>query len=197
MSIVGTRLLRGLISNANLVPMATSMSTSTNTMNVTNVSSVNTSATGLPEGLIPQGNLMQMATNLTGTSTSGTTTSGSFTDTGFPSIARSPLTSVCSPLGVQLPQTARAKIVNSEFVDFSQLLEKMSTWARMKFPGCGAGGEGISVARVKVKRQHKFCPYMEICFFFLAFRQFTLSTSTWSSRNVEICPGGSHCRSTA
>ena len=83
---------------------------------------------------------MQMATNLTGTSTSGTTTSGSFTDTGFPSIERSPLTSVCSPLGVQLPQTTRAKIVNSEFVDFSQLLEKMSTWARMKFPGCGAGG---------------------------------------------------------
>ena len=169
MSIVGTRLLRGLISNANLVPMATSMSTSTNTMNVTNVSSVNTSATGLPEGLVPQGNLMQMATNLTGTSTSGTTTSGSFTDTGFPSIARSPLTSVCSPLGVQLPQTTRAKIVNSEFVDFSQLLEKMSTWARMKFPGCGAGGEGISVARVKVKRQHKFCPYMEICLFFFFF----------------------------
>ena len=104
--------------------MATSMSTSTNTGNVTNVSSVNTSATGLPEGLISQGNLMQMATNLTGTSTSSTTTSGSITGTGVPSIARSPLTSVCSHLGVQLPQPMRAKIVNREFVDFGQLLEK-------------------------------------------------------------------------
>ena len=67
---------------------------------------------------------MQMATNLSGTSTSGTTTSGSITDTGVPSIARSPFISVCSPLGVQLPQRMRAKIVNSEFVDLGQLLEK-------------------------------------------------------------------------
>ena len=67
---------------------------------------------------------MQMATNLTGTSTSGTTTSGRITGIGVPSIARSPLTSVCSPSGVQLPQTLIAKIVNSEFVDFGQLLEK-------------------------------------------------------------------------
>ena len=104
--------------------MATSMRTSTNTGNVTNVSSVNTSATGLPEGFISLGNLMQMATNLSGTSTSGTTTSGSITDTGVPSIARSLLISVCSPLRVQLPQTMRAKIVNSESVDFGQLLEK-------------------------------------------------------------------------
>ena len=65
-----------------------------------------------------------MVTNLTGTSTSGTTTSGSITSTGVPRIAKSPLTSVCSPLGVQLPQTVRAKIVNSEFVNFGQLLEK-------------------------------------------------------------------------
>ena len=65
-----------------------------------------------------------MTTNLTDTSTSGTTTSGSITDTGVPSITRSPLTSVCSPLGVQLPQTMRAKIVNSDFVNFGQLLGK-------------------------------------------------------------------------
>ena len=44
--------------------------------------------------------------------------------TDVTSISRSPLTSVCCPLGVQLPQTMRAKIVNSEFVDFGQLLEK-------------------------------------------------------------------------
>ena len=87
---------------------------------------MNTSATGLPEGFIPQGNIMQMATNLTDTSTSGTASTGSITDTGVPSIARRTLTSVCSPLGVQLPQTIRAKIVNSEFVDFGQLLEKKS-----------------------------------------------------------------------
>ena len=67
---------------------------------------------------------MQMATNLTGTSTSGTTTSDSITDTGVPSISRSPLISLCSPLRVQLPQTITAKIVNSVFVDFGQLLEK-------------------------------------------------------------------------
>ena len=102
------------------------MSTRTNTGNVTNVSIVNTSATGLPEGFISQGNLTQMVTNLTGT-TSGTTTSGSITSTGVPSIAKSPLTSVCSPLGVQLPQTMRAKLVNSEFANFGQLLEKLST----------------------------------------------------------------------
>ena len=94
--------------------------------NVTKVSSVNTSATGLPERFISQGNIMQMATNVTDTSTSGATTSGSITGTGVPSIARSPLPSVCSPLGVQLPQTMSAKIVNSEFVDFDQLLEKKS-----------------------------------------------------------------------
>ena len=44
--------------------------------------------------------------------------------TDVTSISRSPLTSVCCPLGVQLPQTMRAKIVNREFVDFGQLLEK-------------------------------------------------------------------------
>ena len=44
MSIVSTRLSRGLISHANLMPMATSRNTSTNTGNVTNVSSVNTLA---------------------------------------------------------------------------------------------------------------------------------------------------------
>ena len=76
--------------------MDTSMSTSTNMGNVTNVSSVNTSVAGLPEGFIFQWNLMQMAT------------SGSITDTGVSSIARCPLTSVCSPFGVQLPQTMRA-----------------------------------------------------------------------------------------
>ena len=74
-----------------------------------NVSSVNTSATGLPEGCISQGNSMQMATHLTGTSTSGTTTSGGIMGTGVSSIGRSPLISVCSPLGVKLPQTMRAK----------------------------------------------------------------------------------------
>ena len=87
------------------------MSTGTNTGNVTVVSSVNTSATGLPEGFISQGNLTQMVTNLTGPSTSGTaklTASGSITGTGVPRIAKSPLTSVCSPSGVQLPQTMRA-----------------------------------------------------------------------------------------
>ena len=85
------------------------MSTGTNTGNVTVVSSVNTSATGLPEGFISQGNLTQMVTNLTGPSTSGTATaSGSITGTGVPRIAKSPLTSVCSPSGVQLPQTMRA-----------------------------------------------------------------------------------------
>ena len=86
------------------------MSTSTNMGNVTNVASVNTSATGLPEEFISQGDIMQMATNLTATSTSGGTASGSITGT-----ARSPLASVCSPLGVQLPQTMSAKIVNSVF----------------------------------------------------------------------------------
>ena len=100
-------------------------------MNEHNVSSVNTSATGLPEGFTSQGNSTQMVTNLTGTNTSGTTTSGSITSTGVPRIEKSPLTSVCSPLGVQLPQTMRAKIVNSEFVNFGQLLEKVSTCARM------------------------------------------------------------------
>ena len=39
--------------------------------NVTNVASVNTSATGLPEEFISQGDIMQMATILTGTSTIG------------------------------------------------------------------------------------------------------------------------------
>ena len=59
------------------------MSTGTNTGNVTVVSSVNTSATGLPEGFISQGNLTQMVTNLTDPSTSGTATaSGSITGTG-------------------------------------------------------------------------------------------------------------------
>ena len=72
MSIVSTRLSRGIISHVHLMPMDTSMSTSTNMGNVTNVASVNTSATGLPEGFISQGDIMQMATNLTGTSTSGT-----------------------------------------------------------------------------------------------------------------------------
>ena len=86
------------------------MSTSTNMGNVTNVASVNTSATGLPEEFISQGDMMQMATNLTGKSTIGTTASSSITGT-----ARSPLASVCSPLGVQLPQTMSAKIVNSVF----------------------------------------------------------------------------------
>ena len=101
------------------------MSTGTNTGNVTVVSSVNTSATGLPEGFISQGNLTQMVTNLTGPSTSGTATaSGSITGTGVPRIAKSPLTSVCSPSGVQLPQAMRAKKVNSEFVNVGQLLEK-------------------------------------------------------------------------
>ena len=65
-----------------------------------------------------------MVTNFTGTSGSGTTKSGNITGTGVPRIAKSPLTSVCSPLGVQLPQTIRAKKVNSEFVNFGQLLEK-------------------------------------------------------------------------
>ena len=89
-----------------------------------------------------QGNLTQMVTNLT-----GTTTSGSITSTGVPSIAKSPLTSVCSPLGVQLPQTMRAKLVNSEFAKFGQLLEKLSTsGARMirNFPWLWCKGE-ISV----------------------------------------------------
>ena len=84
------------------------------------MSSVNTSATGLPEGFISQGNLTQMVTNLTGKSTSGTTTSGSITGTGVLRIAKTPLTSVCSPSGVQLPPTMRAKKVNSEFVNFGQ-----------------------------------------------------------------------------
>ena len=109
MSIVSTRLSRGLISHANLMPMATCMRTSTNTGNVTNVSSVNTSATGLPEGFISHVNLMQMATNLTGTSISGTTTSGGIMGTGVSNIGRSPLISVCSPLGVKLPLSMRAK----------------------------------------------------------------------------------------
>ena len=86
--IVSTRLSRGLISHVHLMPMDTSMSTSTNMGNVTNVASVNTSATGLPEGFISQGDIMQMATNLTGTSTSGTTTSGSITDTDVPALQR-------------------------------------------------------------------------------------------------------------
>ena len=54
--------------------------------NVTNVASVNTSATDLPDRLISQGNIMQMATNMTGTSTSGTTTSGSITGTDVPAL---------------------------------------------------------------------------------------------------------------
>ena len=62
------------------------MSTSTNMGNVTNVASVNASATGLPEGFISQGDIMQMATNLTGTSTSGTTASGSITGTDIPAL---------------------------------------------------------------------------------------------------------------
>ena len=108
------------------------MSTRTNTGNVTNVSIVNTSATGFAEGFISQGHLTQMVTNLTGTSASGTTTSGSITSTGVPRIAKIPLTSVCSPLGVQLPQTMRAKLVNSEFANCRQLPEKsLSTCARM------------------------------------------------------------------
>ena len=61
------------------MPIDTSISTDTNMGNVTNVSSVNTSATGLPEGLFLTGILKQMATYLTGTSTSGITTSGSIT----------------------------------------------------------------------------------------------------------------------
>ena len=65
---------------------------------------------------------MPMATYLTYTSTSGTNTSGMITGTGVPSIARSPLTSVCSALGVQLPLTIRAKIVNSEFADLSTIM---------------------------------------------------------------------------
>ena len=89
------------------------MSTSTNMGNVTKVSSVNTSATGLPEGFISQRNIMQMATNLTDTSTSDATTSGSITGTGVPSFTRSPLTSVCSPLGVQF-STTNNECVNSE-----------------------------------------------------------------------------------
>ena len=109
MSIVSTRLSRGLISHANLMPMATSRNTSTNTGNVTNVSSVNTLARRLAKRVYFSREFNAMATKLTGTSTSGTTTSGSITDTGVPSIARSPLISVCSPLGVQLPQTMRAK----------------------------------------------------------------------------------------
>ena len=62
------------------------MSTSTNMGNSANVVSVNTSATGLPEGFISQGDIMQMATNLTGTSTSGTTASGSITGTDIPAL---------------------------------------------------------------------------------------------------------------
>ena len=48
-------LSRGLISHANLMPIDTSISTDTNMGNVTNVLSVNTSATGLPEGLFLTG----------------------------------------------------------------------------------------------------------------------------------------------
>ena len=81
-------------------------------------------STSLSRGVISHANLMPMATYLTYTSTSGTNTSGMITGTGVPSIARSPLTSVCSALGVQLPLTIRAKLVNSEFADFGQLLEK-------------------------------------------------------------------------
>ena len=33
----------------------------------------------------------------------------------------------------------------------------------------GQGVKGISVARFKMKTQHKFCPYMEISFFFFFF----------------------------
>ena len=86
--------------------MATRMTTSTNTENVTNVSCVNTSAGGLPEGFISQG---QIATNLTDTSTSGGSTSGDIMGTGVPSIGRRPLISVCSPMGVKLPLSMRAK----------------------------------------------------------------------------------------
>ena len=122
-SSVSTCLSGGLFSHANLMPMATSMSASSNMVNVPNVSSLST-ATGLPAGFIAPGNLMHMPTNTTGTSTTNTTLGGSIMGTGVTNIARNPLTSVCSPLGVQLPQAMRAKIVNSEFVDFGQLLEK-------------------------------------------------------------------------
>ena len=68
------------------------MSTGTNTGNVTVVSIVNTSATGLPEGFISQGNLTQMVTNLTGPSTSGTATaSGSITGTGVSENCKKPI----------------------------------------------------------------------------------------------------------
>ena len=89
-------------------------------------SNVSRVSTGLSGGIISQANLMPMVpSTISGTSTSSSiNTSGSIMGTDVASISRSPLTSVCCPLGVQLPQTMRAKIVNSEFVDFGQLLEK-------------------------------------------------------------------------
>ena len=111
---------------------------------------------------------MHMPTNTTGTSTTNTTLGDSIMGTGVTNIARNPLTSVCSPLGVQLPQTMRAKIVNSELVDFGLLLEKREHLGKddTQYSLAVMWGKGdIIVARVEVKTQHKFCPVMDICFF--------------------------------
>lgn len=67
-------------------------------------------------------------TNVTSSSLGGFV--GASSNPGFisslpnPIMSRNPLTSVCSPLGMSLPQSLKIKIINSEYVDFPYLLEK-------------------------------------------------------------------------
>ena len=143
-----------------------------------------------------------MATNLTGTSTSGTTTIGNIIGTGVPSIARSPLTSVCSPLGVQLPLTMNAKKVKSEFVDFGQLLEKSEHLCKDDTQYFLAVDQGETLVWQELKskcntnsvniRTSFFFSFLFFFFFFFTFSAVYLSAHPHKkcSRNVEICPDG-------